>query len=104
MEEAVVKLVTPICPMLLAVMLMFTSQEISDSVTAEQAYRNNCMICHGQALEGGFGPELLHVGSRKTKAQIVQQIQNGGTLMPSFRNQLDARTIDALAEWLFAKK
>lgn len=98
------KLVTPVFPMLLAVLLKFPSQEIGDLVKAEQAYRNNCMICHGQALEGGFGPELLHVGSRKTKEQIVEQINNGGTLMPAFRNQLDAETIEALAEWLFKKK
>lgn len=93
-----------VTPMLLAVMLTFPSQEVGDSAIAELAYRNNCMICHGQALEGGFGPELSHVGSRRTKAQIVQQIQNGGVLMPAFRSQLDVGTVNALAEWLFAKK
>nr|WP_277603106.1 cytochrome c [Brevibacillus sp. SYP-B805] len=85
-------------------MWTFPSQEVGDSAKAELAYRNNCMICHGPALEGGFGPALSHVGSRKTKAQIVRQIQNGGVLMPAFRTQLDAGTIQVLAEWLFAKK
>ncbi|MGG1664051.1 c-type cytochrome [Brevibacillus sp. NRS-1366] len=91
---------------LIPLMLMLTlpPQQTVDAARAEQAYRNNCMICHGQGLEGGFGPALLHVGSRKTKEQIAQQIRYGGAIMPAFGSQLDTRTIDALAEWLSLKK
>ncbi|MED4584429.1 cytochrome c [Brevibacillus choshinensis] len=96
--------VLPIFSLLFTMMLPFAPQEIGGSAIAEQVFRNNCMICHGQDLEGGFGPELLHVGSRKSKAQIAQQIQHGGMLMPAFGNQLDAGTIETLAQWLSEKK
>jgi cytochrome c551 len=79
-------------------------QQVGDFAKAEQIYINICMVCHGAALEGGIGPNLQHIGSRRTKEEIIDQIANGRGLMPAFRGQLDPATILLLAEWLYSKK
>ena len=69
-------------------------------------YQNNCMQCHGNELQGQMGPEsnLQRIGSRHTKEEIVNKIQNGGKRMPPLRGQLNNNEIDKMAHWLANKK
>ncbi|PWV97300.1 cytochrome c551 [Paenibacillus cellulosilyticus] len=65
-------------------------------------YNARCISCHATDLSGKVGPDsdLRTVGSRMTKEQIVQEITNGGDIMPAFASKLNADEINALADWL----
>ncbi|MDR6555529.1 cytochrome c [Paenibacillus qinlingensis] len=76
----------------------------STSAKAELLYKDNCLACHGAGLTGDYGPNLTKVGSRRTKDQIAAQIMNGKVEMPPFKDKLKAEDIEALANWLAAKK
>jgi glucose dehydrogenase len=63
-------------------------QEMTAQTPADNAgagvYADRCAICHGDHMEGiapSF-PMLIGVGSRLTKAQIVDMVQNGKNQMP----------------------
>ncbi|GIP41063.1 hypothetical protein J31TS4_43430 [Paenibacillus sp. J31TS4] len=73
---------------------------------AEQVYKANCLACHGDNLEGKMGgnSNLTKVGARRSKEQIVTQISNGGNGMPGFKGRISDTEINALADWLAAKK
>jgi cytochrome c551 len=47
---------------------------------------------------------LQKVGGKLTRDQIAAKIQNGGNGMPAFKSTLKADQINALADWLAAKK
>ncbi|MFL1675398.1 c-type cytochrome [Paenibacillus dendritiformis] len=72
---------------------------------AVAVYKQRCMQCHGDALQGLMGPEsnLQKVGERLSKEDIVNTINNGGSRMPAQRN-IDPDDIDKVAEWLAGKK
>jgi cytochrome c551 len=65
-------------------------------------YNARCISCHASDLSGKVGPDsnLRTVGSRMTKDEIVQQITNGGVIMPAFADKLTADEINELADWL----
>lgn len=71
-----------------------------------QAFRANCVSCHGADLQGRMGAStnLTKVGQRMTKDGIVKQIKQGGGGMPAFGSRLSDAQIQALASWLSAKK
>jgi mono/diheme cytochrome c family protein len=71
---------------------------------ATAVYEKSCLMCHGDQLQGGAGPELTKVGSLLDEQQIAKQIKNGGGGMPGFNTQLSAEEIGNLAKWLSAKK
>lgn len=75
-----------------------------DSAVAEALFKQSCTSCHGVDLGGDFGPNLQKIGGQLTKAQIINQITNGGDNMPGFKDGLKADEIQALATWLAAKK
>lgn len=81
-----------------------TDAGVTTAAQAQALFKDNCMACHGAGLEGDFGPNLTKVGSRKTKDEIVQQINKGSGDMPPFQKNLKAEEIEALATWLAAKK
>jgi cytochrome c551 len=72
----------------------------------QSLYKQSCLSCHGNTLEGRIGPNtnLQQVGKKLTKEQISKQIANGGNGMPSFGTKLTAEEIQALTEWLSTKK
>ncbi|MDF2960403.1 MAG: cytochrome c class [Paenibacillus sp.] len=72
----------------------------------QSLYKQNCLSCHGNSLEGRVGPKtnLQKVGGHLTKEQIAKQITSGGNGMPGFGNKLKPEETEALASWLAEKK
>ncbi|GAA4866635.1 hypothetical protein GCM10023310_52890 [Paenibacillus vulneris] len=69
-------------------------------------YKQSCISCHGNNLEGKVGPatNLQKIGGKLTKEQISKQIISGGNGMPGFGTKLKPEETEALAEWLASKK
>ena len=71
--------------------------------------REKCFDCHTISGTGGAaGPNLTHVGSRRSREYIIQQIRNPGshkadTAMPSFKHLPD-QDINAVADYLSRRK
>ena len=74
------------------------------TAAAQAVYKQNCMTCHGADLSGGVGPNLQTVGGRLSGDQIRNRISNGGGGMPAFKGTLSDDQINALVQWLSAKK
>ncbi|MCU6711719.1 cytochrome c [Paenibacillus sp. J5C_2022] len=75
-----------------------------DAAEAEAVYKQNCVGCHAVDLAGKAGPNLQKVGAKLTTEQIHTRISNGGGGMPAYKDQLSKDEIDALTNWLAAKK
>jgi mono/diheme cytochrome c family protein len=71
---------------------------------AEPLYKNNCLACHGDKLQGEIGPDISKVGGHRTKEQLIQKITGGGQVMPPFKEALKPEEVEALAAWLATKK
>lgn len=72
---------------------------------AEEVYSKNCLSCHGDALQGGFAPELATIGSRYDRDEIFGKIMNGvGSMMPAFKGALSQEEIINLSNWLSEMK
>ncbi|MCL6547492.1 MAG: cytochrome c [Alicyclobacillus sp.] len=71
---------------------------------AVRLYQENCAACHGNQLQGGVGPDLRHIGSKLTPAQIEHQIEVGGGPMPGYgpsqQGILTTAQIRELTAWL----
>jgi cytochrome c551 len=78
--------------------------DTNNGEAAAALFKQSCTSCHGVDLGGDYGPNLQKVGGKLTKAQITNQITNGGDEMPPFKNELKAEEIQTLAAWLAAKK
>lgn len=79
--------------------------ERNDTTTAvdvETIYKQNCISCHGTGMDKMA--DLTTVGSRLSKEEIANQIRKGGGGMIAFENRLKDSEINALADWLAAKK
>jgi cytochrome c551 len=74
------------------------------TVDAQAIYKQNCISCHGNSLEGGVGPSLQKVGAKYSKDQIATILNNGRGAMPSFKGKLSDTEIGGLATWLSEKK
>jgi mono/diheme cytochrome c family protein len=60
-----------------------------------------CSSCHTLAAAGASG----HIGPnldtlKPTEAQVAKQVTNGGGAMPAFKNQLNAKQIQAIATYV----
>lgn len=75
-----------------------------DAGSPEAVYQKNCMNCHGGNLQGGFAPALQNVGSKMSKDQIKQIIENGKGSMPAQKDYIEPAALDQLATWLSEKK
>jgi cytochrome c550 len=78
------------------------TEEAGEATTPEDLYAANCLSCHGDQLQGGFGPALANIGSKYDAAHIQGVITNGQGAMPAIA--IDAEKTKALAEWLAEKK
>jgi mono/diheme cytochrome c family protein len=67
--------------------------------------KEGCEHCHGA---GGIGtdraPSLMTVGKRMKKAQIEQQIRDGGKQMPPYGNVLSPDETKQLVDYLVHRK
>lgn len=51
----------------------------------QSVYTNHCMACHGETREGnGDYPSLRDIGKKYTASQMLEIINNGRRMMPSF--------------------
>ncbi|TBL69909.1 c-type cytochrome [Paenibacillus thalictri] len=71
---------------------------------AEAIYKQSCIACHGNDLEGKIGPNLQKVGGKLSNQQIYKVLQNGKGGMPSFKSTLKDEELVNLAKWLAEKK
>lgn len=72
-----------------------------DQAAAEAIYKQSCVACHGNQLEGKMGPNLQKVGTKLTDEQLYKLILNGkGAAMPAFKSSLKEEEIANLALWL----
>lgn len=70
---------------------------------AEAIAKQNCTRCHGGNLQGSYGPSLEKIGSKYSKEQILDVLNNGkGTMGP--QKQLKPEQKEELATWLAEKK
>lgn len=76
------------------------------SADVNAIYKQNCLSCHGEDLGGQIpgNTNLQKVGSRLSREEIYNRIHNGGNGMPAFNGRLSEEEINALADWLAAKK
>ncbi|HZQ43656.1 MAG TPA: cytochrome c [Acidobacteriaceae bacterium] len=73
---------------------------------AEILFREKgCEHCHGvDGVGTELGPSLNTVGKRLSKAQIEQQIKDGGKQMPAFGDVLSQAEVKNLVDYLVHKK
>ena len=83
-----------------------TGESPGEFAKAEALYKQHCISCHGDKLEGRVGQntDLRKVGAKLSREEIVKQIAEGGDLMVPFKNTLSPEEIESLAGWLSAKK
>ena len=70
------------------------------SATGYTIFENNCSGCHGQNLEGGFGPKLLGIGNVAKAAQLQAFITTGKGSMPAGGGLTDPKQIATVAAFL----
>lgn len=80
-----------------------TASDSQEEMTAEQVYNKNCVSCHGENLEGGFGPSLEAVGADLSKDEISEIIEKGRGQMQA-QTQVSSTDREELAAWLAEKK
>ncbi|NEW06985.1 cytochrome c [Paenibacillus sp. SYP-B3998] len=101
-----------LCVIVLALSLSACGNKDKQEVThpvAVQAdvptiYKNFCISCHGNNLQGGQGPNIQKIGERLDEAEIIKRIQKGGGGMPPFQVALKDEELKALAAWLAGLK
>ncbi len=59
-----------------------------------------CHMVHGNG--GGKGPDLTHVGSRRSETQLRRQILKGGGMMPPYEEALPPAEVARLVHYLRA--
>jgi len=94
--------------------LGFASRATAADDAAAQAYKSNCVVCHGADGTGTptgkslKAPDLHSDAVQKmTDQQIEDQIANGKNNMPPFKSTLSKEQISALAKYVhseFGKK
>jgi mono/diheme cytochrome c family protein len=77
-----------------------------DRVKAQMLFKDKgCEHCHGvDGVGTERGPSLSTVGKRLSKAQIEQQIKDGGKQMPAFGDVLSQDEMKELVDYLVHKK
>jgi cytochrome c551 len=79
-----------------------TSKDNTASGSGEAIFKQSCVSCHGDQLQGVIGPNLQHVGAKYSEKDITNIIANGrGSMPPGVIEGSDAK---AVAKWLATKK
>ncbi|MGG1674527.1 cytochrome c551 [Neobacillus sp. NRS-1170] len=75
----------------------------TNTANADATFQQTCSACHGADLKSGSAPDLDKIGSKYSKAEILDIIQNGkeGGMPAGLLKGDDA---DAVATWLSEKK
>ncbi|WP_050616451.1 cytochrome c551 [Bacillus testis] len=75
---------------------------VDDSAGAK-IYKQNCINCHGDNLQGVSGPNLQEVGAKQSKDDIEKIILEGkGGGMP--KGLVKGKDAETVAQWLSEKK
>jgi cytochrome c551 len=75
----------------------------SNASDAQKIYDQKCSSCHGGDMKGAMGPNLTKVGSKYSKAEILDILKNGKSGgMPA--GLVSGKDADTIATWLAAKK
>ena len=84
----------------------YLDAEAVEHAGAVAIYKQRCMACHGNELQGRAGPGLATIGDVLDQQQIYEVISDGRTKkgMPAFNKTLDEADIQKLAAWLAEKK
>lgn len=79
------------------------TSETSNASDAQKIFDQKCSSCHGGDMKGGMGPNLTKVGSKYSKAEILDILKNGksGGMPAGLVTGDDANT---MATWLAGKK
>jgi cytochrome c551 len=76
--------------------------DTASSDAGAKIFDQKCSSCHGGDLTGGMGPNLTKVGSKYSKADILNIIQNGKGQMPA--KVVTGDDANQVAEWLAGHK
>jgi ubiquinol-cytochrome c reductase cytochrome b subunit len=72
---------------------------------AQSFQQRGCINCHRIAGVGGQrGPDLTHIGSSLSSAELTWRILNGGHNMPAYGTTLSPQETAALVEFLSTRK
>ena len=67
----------------------------------KKLFAQKCSWCHqGYGMRQADGPKLA--GTAKNHEQVINQIRNGKSPMPGFKNQLKDFEVEALADYIKA--
>lgn len=75
-----------------------------DKAAAETTFKQSCVACHGEQLEGKIGPNLQKVGTKMSSEQLYKLVLNGKGGMPAFKSSLKEEQVANLALWLAEHK
>jgi len=98
--------IKPILTLAIVGLLTACGAEKSAEVTANTersipaVYKQRCLSCHGDQLEGRVGPNLQAVGSRLTEEEIAGIISDGKGGMPAFGKRLSEEELASISAWL----
>lgn len=96
----------PILTLVIVGLLTACGGEKSGEATANTespipaVYKQRCLSCHGDQLEGRVGPNLQAVGSRLTEEEIAAIISDGIGGMPAFGKRLSEKELASISAWL----
>jgi cbb3-type cytochrome c oxidase subunit III len=71
------------------------------AVDGKQVFSDNCSSCHTLKDAGAtatVGPNLDDL--KPSKETVKRQVENGGAVMPAFKDKLSAKQIDAVAAYV----
>ena len=92
-------------PLIFSLAACSSDEETNDTANVteeERIYQNNCASCHGKTLEGYAGPELVNIGNKMSKDEILETINKGANGMPA--GIIKGEEAEKVAEWLAGKK
>lgn len=80
--------------------LAFTAQRRGEPAKGKALFERNCQPCHGaDGTRGRFGAANLQK-SQMTDEAIIERIENGKRIMPSFKKRFTPEEIRDLAEYV----